>query len=169
MEDWTEGLGRRLLVPYNRENPPWGSMPWDDRHCAYGQRKEEGEPLTVEWCVRSANVSLNSWKEMVRSTIADVTSIWQEKIYVTGLEVGAIFLNGEAKLDHQSMPPQYGKSSHIAKGMIADRVWDSVCRWTGTEVGQFTPSNLAFYQQDEIVEITIHFTSRTPNYYATVI
>ena len=48
---------------------------------------------------------LAKWREMVGSTIEEMTRGWMERVLVSDMEVSASFLDGKLFLDFKSMPP----------------------------------------------------------------
>jgi hypothetical protein len=139
MKDWTEGLARCCLRPFNFENPPLASK--------QGVRD-----------VKAANYSLRMWREMVTSVMEEMTAAWTENVLVSGLEVGASFLDGTLLVDYKSMPPHLTLSRSSVRERLTNLICETVDRWAGTYCGQFTLDNISSYMLDHIAELTVRFT-----------
>lgn len=139
MKDWTEGLVRCCLRPFNADSPP------------------EAQPQGV-WNVDWANRHLGKWREMVTAAIEETTSGWTEGIRVSSMEVGASFLNGSWKVDFKSMPPHIQSSRSAIRQHMVDLICESLDRWTGAYDGQFNLLTIPLFMLDHIVELTVRFT-----------
>ena len=139
MKDWTEGLARSCLRPFNFESPPLAST----------QR---------EWLVKDANCSLRRWREMVTSMMEEMTTAWTENFFVSKVEVGASFLDGRLLVDFKHMPPHLKLTRRAVQQRLTDLICESVHRWAGTNCGEFSLINLSSFKLDHIVELTVRFT-----------
>lgn len=139
MTDWTEGLPRCCLRPFNYEFPPPG-LP-------------EGT-----WTVELANFHLNAVRIMVAMAIEEMASGWTEKVRVSDLEVGASLLDGAYLVDRKFMPSQWTLSRKDIKVEMSRLIGESVDRWAGAHKGTFNVLGLCLCKLDRIVELTVRFT-----------
>ena len=133
------GLDQNCLRPFNLDSPPQ-------------------PPPNGVWSVDWANCHLGKWREMVTSTIEEMTSEWKERILMSSFEVGASFLDGTLKVDFNSMPTHLHLGKRSVRRHMTKLFCKSVNRWAGTYDGHFTVFNIPFYRLDHIVEFTVRFT-----------
>ena len=139
MKDWTEGVSRNCLRPFNFESPP--------------QAPPQGIG-SVDW----ANSHLARWREMVGTMVDEVSSGWKECIRVSGIEVGASFLDGNWLVDFKCMPRHLALSHYDIRQHMNKLICESLDKWAGAFHGHFNFLNMCKYKLDDIVELTVRFT-----------
>ena len=159
MEGWEE-MKQFRLCPFDPADLPPRPPQLAFLSCSYGQIEAPGEPLTVERNVECAYRSLHLWKEMIDSVISEMTFDWCEKIYVSGLEVCATFLNGNVLVEKNEILEHSKRTRSAIRDMISSSVWQSVARFAGLKEETFSQADIDCYKLDQIVELAIKFTCR---------
>lgn len=139
MKGWTEGLSRNCLRPFNWDSPP------------------QAPPQGI-WSVDLANRRLAKWREMVGSTVDEVTSGWRENVRVSEMKVGASFLDGRWLVDYKHMPPQMLLDECDIREHMTHLICESLDKWAGAFNGHFSVIDMCRYKLDDIVELTVRFT-----------
>ena len=122
---------------------------WD---CPPRARRQE------TWDADWANRHLAKWREMVGSTVEEMTRGWTEKVRVSGVEVSATLLDGKYLSEFSYMPPHMLLKGPSVRQHMTKSICESLDRWAGARGGQFDASGGSSYRLDDIVELAIRFT-----------